>query len=256
MSVCSSLYSFSMRSRSRAAMRRSCMSRIALAWASSRLYHCIRLVRAASESSAPRISAMMASRLASATRRPSRMWALPLAFLSSKRERRVMTSRLNLMNSSSAIATETTLGVPSTMASILAEKELCIAVNLYRLLRITRLCAPDRNSITMRMPFRSDSSRSSDIPSSRLVLTRLAIFSIRVALLTWYGNSVTTICILLDRFISSIPATARTIIWPLPVSYALRMPSVPMMVPPVGKSGPVMRFMSWSTVASGFLRSR
>ena len=125
---------------------------------------------------------MMASRLASAMRKPSRMWALALAFLSSKRERRVMTSRLNLMNSSRAVRREMTFGVPSTMASILAENELCIAVNLYRLLRITRPWAPERSSMTMRMPRLSDSSRISEMPSSRFDLTRPAIFSIRAAL--------------------------------------------------------------------------
>ena len=68
---------------------------------------------------------------------------------------------------------------------------------------------------------------------------RLAIFSIRVALLTWYGSSVTTICILPERFIGSMAAVA-------PDDYlaaaglvcVLGCPSDPMMVAPVGKSGP------------------
>src|SRR2546428_80042 len=49
------------------------------------------------------------------------------------------------------------------------------------------------------MPWRSDSSRMSEMPSSRLSRTRSAIRSISVALLTWYGSSVTTIASRLPR---------------------------------------------------------
>ena len=47
----------------------------------------------------------------------------------------------------------------------------------------------------MRIPSRSDSSRRSAMPSIRLSLTSSAIFSSRLALLTWYGSSVTTIAV-------------------------------------------------------------
>ena len=89
------------------------------------------------------------------------------------------------MYSTSASRSVTTLGVPSTSASMLAENVLCIAVSLKSLFRITRPCAPDLNSITIRIPLRSDSSRISEMPSSLLLLTKPAIFSINVALLTW-----------------------------------------------------------------------
>ncbi len=50
---------------------------------------------------------------------------------------------------------------------------------------------------------------------------------------------------------SSIRARPRTRIEPRPVSYASRIPSVPMM-PPVGKSGPLTWVMSSSSDRSGF----
>ena len=50
------------------------------------------------------------------------------------------------------------------------------------------------------------------MPSSLLLLTRPAIFSINVALLTWYGSSVTTICIRPNRFMGSMVAVPRTTI--------------------------------------------
>ncbi|MNT34050.1 hypothetical protein D3C72_1700070 [compost metagenome] len=54
--------------------------------------------------------------------------------------------------------------------------------------------SPRRSSMTTRMPSLSDSSRSSVMPSSFFSLTSSAIFSIRRALFSWYGSSVTTIC--------------------------------------------------------------
>ena len=48
--------------------------------------------------------------------------------------------------------------------------------------------------MTMRMPWRSDSSRRSLMPTIFRSFTRSAIFSTSVALFTWYGSSVTMIC--------------------------------------------------------------
>ena len=85
------------------------------------------------------------------------------------------------------------------------------------------------------------------------VFTRSAIFSARRALFTWYGSSVTTM--LRPPFApSSIEMTARTLIEPRPVSYASRIPCRPMIVAPVGKSGPLMNFMRSAGVASGWSR--
>ena len=54
---------------------------------------------------------------------------------------------------------------------------------------MTSATASRFSSITTRMPERSDSSRMSEIPSMRFSRTSSAIFSIIVALFTWYGIS-------------------------------------------------------------------
>ena len=95
------------------------------------------------------------------------------------------------------------------------------------------------SSIQTRIPVLSDSSRRSVIPSIFLSLTSSAIFSIRRALLTIYGSSVTTI-LFLPFCIGSISVTARTLILPRPVLYASSMPSLPIILAPVGKSGPLI----------------
>ena len=94
-----------------------------------------------------------------------------------------------------------------------------------------------RNSIQILIPVRSDSSRSSVIPSIFLSRTNSAIFSISFALFTMYGSSVTTIRFL-PFGIASMSVTARTRILPRPVRYASSMALVPKIVAPVGKSGP------------------
>jgi len=52
-------------------------------------------------------------------------------------------------------------------------------------------------------------------------------------------------------FCRSIAAFARTRSFPLPVSYASRMPSFPQIMPPVGKSGPLIYFIISLIWASG-----
>ena len=94
-----------------------------------------------------------------------------------------------------------------------------------------------RSSMTMRIPWRSDSSRRSVIPSTRFSFTSSAIFSISLALFTRYGSSVTTMRLLPFGRVS-MSDTARTRILPRPVRYASSIPALPRMVAPVGKSGP------------------
>ena len=68
-------------------------------------------------------------------------------------------------------------------------------------------------------------------------------------LFTWNGISVTTIACRPARS-SSISARARSTMLPRPVSNAWRIPERPMMMPPVGKSGPgTMRIRSSSEIA-------
>ncbi len=52
--------------------------------------------------------------------------------------------------------------------------------------------------------------------------------------------------------ISSISATARSLMEPRPVRYASMMPARPMMRAPVGKSGPLTNCIRSSGVASGW----
>ena len=128
----------------------------------------------------------------------------------------------------------------------------CIDVCWYRLLSTTPAAAFRCNSTTMRIPSRSDSSRTSEMPSIFFSLASMAIFSTSAALFTWYGSSVTTMrCREPPLSASSTAALARTITRPCPVSYASRMPSRPMIVAAVGKSGPCTKFISSSVVASG-----
>ena len=51
-------------------------------------------------------------------------------------------------------------------------------------------------------------------------------------------------------FSSSISALARSVMLPRPVVYAALIPSRPRMIPPVGKSGPLMIFISASSLVS------
>ena len=69
--------------------------------------------------------------------------------------------------------------------------------------------------MTMRMPSLSDSSRRSEMPSSFLSLTRSAMFSMSLALLTMYGSSVTRMTFLPPS--SVISAFALIFMVPLPV---------------------------------------
>ena len=87
------------------------------------------------------------------------------------------------------------------------------------------------------------------IPSTRLSFTNSAIFSMRRALFTMYGSSVTTIRFL-PFGIGSISVTARTRILPRPVRYASSIPAVPRIMPPVGKSGPLTTSKISSMVVS------
>ena len=101
----------------------------------------------------------------------------------------------------------------------------------------------------MRIPSRLEWSFRSVIPSIFLSRTSSAIFSIRRALFTRYGSSVTIIRDLPFGSVS-IFVTARTRILPRPVRYASSIPLVPRIVAPVGKSGPLTISRSSSIVVS------
>ena len=69
----------------------------------------------------------------------------------------------------------------------------------------------------MRIPWRSLSSRIAEIPSRRFSFTRSAICSMRRALLTWKGSSVTTIDSRSALVEASISARPRTWMIPRPL---------------------------------------
>ena len=76
------------------------------------------------------------------------------------------------------------------------------------------------------MPSRFVSSRISEIPSIFFSFESSAIFSISVALFTWYGSSVMMIASRPPRPFS-LWAFARSVIVPRPVVYASRIPALP-----------------------------
>ncbi len=75
-------------------------------------------------------------------------------------------------------------GRPPLSAIILAPKLDCIAVKRQSWFSTTSGMASRLISMTMRMPSRSDSSRRSEMPSTRFSRTSSAIRSISVALFT------------------------------------------------------------------------
>jgi hypothetical protein len=88
-----------------------------------------------------------------------------------------------------------------------------------------------------------------EISLRTLSLTSSAIFLMTPSsppLRTPYGSSVTITAVLPPRS-SSMWARARMMILPRPERYASRIPSRPRMMPPVGKSGPFMWVISFST---------
>ena len=125
-------------------------------------------------------------------------------------------------------------------------------MNLYSWFKITSGTASLFVSTTTRIPSLSDSSRRSVIPVIFLSRTRSAIFSTKLALLHWYGNSVITTLSFPD-FVVSMCARALIFIFPRPVVYADVSPSMPIISPAVGKSGPFMWVISSSTVIFSLL---
>mmetsp|Transcript_53994 Transcript_53994/g.101407 ORF Transcript_53994/g.101407 Transcript_53994/m.101407 type:complete len:216 (-) Transcript_53994:733-1380(-) len=116
--------------------------------------------------------------------------------------------------------------------------EFCKFVFLYILLSTTRGSESRLISKTIRMPSMDDSSRISAIPSSFFSLTIAAIRSSMLFFDTPYGSCVTTTASRLpDRAGGSTCASARMTVEPLPVKYICLAPDLPMMIPPVGKSG-------------------
>ena len=130
------------------------------------------------------ISVIISSILANAMPSPSRTCARLRAFFNSKIQRRVTTSRRCFRKYSNICLRFKVLGCLSTNATMLIPNTTCICVCAYRLFRITSAISPRFNSMTTRIPCRSDSSRRPEMPSIFLSRTNSAIFSTKRALFT------------------------------------------------------------------------
>ncbi len=108
--------------------------------------------RASSGSFEARIRLTTRSMRSCATSKPSTMWRRARALRSSKRLRRVTTSRRCEMNRSSSSLRVSVRGWPASMASITAPKVVSIGVVANRLLSTTPAMASRLSSTTMRMP--------------------------------------------------------------------------------------------------------
>ncbi len=159
---------------------------------------------------------MIGSIFARAIAKPSRIWARSRAFRSSNTVRRVTTSRRCSIKASKVSFRLKTLGWPLSNATILIPNTVCNCVLAYKWLSSTSADSLRLTSTTIRIPSLSDSSRSAEIPSIRFSLTSSAIFSIKRALLTWYGISL-MIMVSLPLSSVSISALARIYILPRPV---------------------------------------
>ena len=187
--------------------------------------------------------------LSHATMRASRRCMRSCAFLRSNFVRRIVTSCLCSTKYFTQSFNVRRRGRPLTRAMLLTENELCRAVILKSLLRMTLALASFLQSTTIRIPSRPVSSLTFDMPVILPSLTRSAIDSMSCALFTPYGISVTTILSCISSL--SISALARITTRPRPVSYASLTPCMPYMYAPVGKSGALIYSMSPSVSISG-----
>ena len=122
--------------------------------------------------------------LSEAIIRPSKICALSSAFRSSYCVLLTTTSCLNSTKLEIMLFRFRSSGLPFTRHMLFTENEVCSDVYLNNLFNTTLAIASLLISKTIRIPFLSDSSRKSDIPSILLSLTRSAVFRIKSALFT------------------------------------------------------------------------
>ena len=90
------------------------------------------------------------------------------------------------------------------------------------------------------------------MPSIFLSLTNSAILSFKLALLIWYGiDEITSLSLPFFKFSTDI--SPRILNEPLPVLYPCLIISLPIITPPVGKSGPGTCFINSFILISLFL---
>ena len=192
------------------------ISTMALLCSSSNSKRCSKLRCASVGVLLARIMCTTSSMLSQAMIRPSKMWARSCAFFKSYFVRRMVTS----CRCSTKYFTQSfrlnSRGRPFTKAIQFTENELCSAVILNNLFRMTFALASRFTSITMRIPCRPDSSLALLIPSIFPSFTNSAMYSISACLFTPYGISVMTILSWFSPL--SISAFARITMRPRPVS--------------------------------------
>src|SRR5256714_1369920 len=156
MNLRSSLSSSSSLVISRAVSRASRMLRISAACFSDSLKRLRKAASAVGTSFALRMIFTTSSMWSTAIFRPSRMCSRSCARFSSNSVRRVMTVWRCSMKCSSSSFRAISFGAPSTRASMIAPKVVCICVCLYSWFSTTAGTASRFRSMTIRMPSRSE----------------------------------------------------------------------------------------------------
>ena len=160
------------------------ISTIAFDCSSSNSKRCSRLRCASAGVLLARMIRTTSSILSHAMINPSRMCARSCAFFNSYFVRRIVTSWRCSTKYFTHSFNERIRGRPFTSAILLTENELCRAVILNSLFKMTLALASRFTSITMRIPCLPDSSLALEIPSNLPSFTKSAIYSISCALLT------------------------------------------------------------------------
>ncbi len=143
-------------------------------------------------------------------------------------------------------------GRPFTRATLLMPNDVCSSVYLYSWLMITFAIASLLRSITTRVPsLPFDSLFTWAMPSITLSFTSWPMRSHSESRLTWYGTSVMMMVSRPLAFVSTCSFPRSTTL-PRPKCMAAFTPSMPYMIPPVGKSGALMYCIISSTVMSRF----
>ena len=160
------------------------MSTIALAWTSSKLKRVLRFSTASSGVLEERMMCTTSSILSQATMSASSIWARSCAFAKSNFVLRIVTSCLCSTKCLMQSLSVRSFGRPLTRAMQFTENELCNAVILNNLFKMTFAFASRLTSTTMRIPWRPDSSLTLVMPSIFFSVARSAIYFTRSALFT------------------------------------------------------------------------
>ena len=182
------------------------------------------------------------SKFSTDTDKPINIWALSSAFCRSNFVFFITTSSLNDKKFDKNSFKLHVWGFPSTIARVLNPNELSICVFLYNCLLIVSGSTPFLKSIETLIPSLLDSSLISLIPSIFFSLTNWAILSFKTDLFTWYGIEVIT-SLSFPFFKLSIEISPLILNEPLPLLYPCLIMSLPIITPPVGKSGPGICFI-------------